>query len=140
MRSRVAPVSPRRRMPWLAAAVVLLGAVAARRVDRLTLEAVDFLELPITGTVDGTTNDGSLARVNVLRQEPGGTGRLFINDLNGPVYIYDKKTRALTKYLDFNGRQTRPGLLDRLTFENGFANGFVSFQFDPDYRSNGRFY
>ena len=29
--------------------------------------------------------------------------------LNGPLYILDKKTKELTAYLDFNGRDDRPG-------------------------------
>ncbi len=107
----------------------------------LTLELVDYFALPITGKLDGTgQTDGMLARVNSLREEPGPTNRFFLNDLNGPLYILDKKTKTLTTYLDFNGRDGRPGLFHKLAFEVGFANGLVSFQFDPEYRSNGTFY
>ena len=31
-------------------------------------------------------------------------------------------------------------MFDKLAVENGLASGFISFQFDPDYASNGRFY
>src|SRR4029078_835397 len=94
----------------------------------------------MTGSTTGTGNAGSLARINMLREEPGGAGRFFVNDLNGPLYILDRKTRAFTTYLDFNGRDTVPGLFDKLPIDAGFANGFISFQFDPDYRRNGKFY
>ena len=107
----------------------------------LTLEITDYVELPITGARDGKGQTNSLlARVNALREEPGGSNRFFITDLNGPVYILDKATRARTTYLDFNGRDGHTGLFHRFAFEAGYANGLVSLQFDPDYRRNGRFY
>ena len=81
-----------------------------------------------------------LARVNSVREEPGGSGRLVITDMNGPIYVFDRKTKALTRYLDFNGRDERPGLFDRLLYDPGFSSGVSQFQFDPDYRRNGKFY
>jgi hypothetical protein len=106
----------------------------------LTIRVTDFAALPMTGTVDGVGNDGSLARVNFLREEPGGAKRLFVSDLNGPLYILDKETKTFTIYLDFNGSDPHTGLFDRLPITTGFAGGFISFQFDPDYARNGRFY
>ncbi len=84
--------------------------------------------------------DGMLSRVNTLREEPGGAGRLFVSDMNGPLYILDKDTRKFTPYLDFNGRDAQPGIFHRLVFEAGYGNGLAHFQFDPDYARNGRFY
>ena len=82
---------------------------------RLNLDLRDYLAFPITGKLDGTgQTDGMLARVNSLREEPGGASRFFVNDLNGPLYILDKKTKQLTTYLDFNGRDGRPGLFHKL--------------------------
>ena len=66
--------------------------------------------------------------------------RLFVNDLTGRLYILDRSTKAFTTYLDFDGRGTRTGLFDKLAVEEGLASGFISFEFDPDYASNGRFY
>jgi hypothetical protein len=107
----------------------------------VTLELKDFATLPITGNVDGAGQvDGMLARVNSIREEPGGAGRLFVTDMNGPIYILDKKTKALTTYLDFNGSGDRPGLFDRLLHDPGYSSGVSQFQFDPDYRRNGKFY
>jgi len=107
----------------------------------LTIEVKDFAELPITGTREASGQvDGMLARVNSIREEPGRPGRLFIADMNGPIYILDEQTKALTTYLDFNGRDERPGLFDRLFYEAGYSSGVSQFQFDPDYRSNGKFY
>jgi hypothetical protein len=117
----------------------LLPAVAS--AQQLTIELKDFVSMPITGKVDSTgQTDGMLSRVNGLREEPGGASRVFINDMNGPLYIVDKGTKKFTTYLDFNGRDTKPGLFHRFTYEAGYGTGFAHFQFDPDYARNGRFY
>ena len=117
------------------------AAMAAPPAPELTLELKDFVALPITGNIAGEGQvDGMLARVNSIREEPGGTGRLFVTDMNGPIYILDKKTKALTTYLDFNGSGDRPGLFDRLFHDPGYSSGISQFQFDPDYLRNGRFY
>ena len=119
--------------------MAMLALVSAQ--PSLTLEVADFATAPLTGSFSGGTgNPGSLARINFLRPEPGTSGRFWINDLNGPLYLFDPTTRAFTTYLNFNGRASAPGLFDRLPFAAGFANGLITFQFDPDYLTNGRFY
>jgi hypothetical protein len=122
--------------------VCAISAVPAAGISpSVTLEIRDYAAMPITGLVDGKgQTDGLLARVNSLHEEPGGAARLFINDLNGPLYVVDKATRTFTTYLDFNGRDGRTGLFHKLSFDSGFAGGLVSFEFDPDYARNGRFY
>lgn len=123
----------------LAAGLLVLLTAGPER--SLTLEIKDYAELPITGKLDGTgQSDGMLARMNSLREEPGGAKRFFINDINGPLYILDKATRNLTTYLDFNGREGHTGLFHKFVFETGWANGLLGLQFDPDYKRNGRFY
>jgi hypothetical protein len=108
-------------------------------VPRKKLDLVDYAQMPITGDPRGDLTRGLLARVNFLREEPGGR-RFFVNDLNGPLYILDKQTRQFTIYLDFNGLAGRPGLFQKLTFERNFATGLITFIFDPDYARNGVFY
>jgi hypothetical protein len=113
----------------------------ANALPELTLEITDYAALPMTGSPDGPGNNaGSLARLNVLREEPGGLHRFFVNDLTGPLYILDRKTRKATTYLDFNGRGARTGLFDKMPTDAGLASGFISFEFDPEYGRNGRFY
>src|SRR5438093_10332621 len=81
-------------------------------VAQATLEIKDFVVMPMTGKVDGKgSNELLLARVNTLREEVGGAKRLFISDLNGPLYILDKDTRKLTVYINFNGTEGWNGLL-----------------------------
>jgi mono/diheme cytochrome c family protein len=121
------------------------GTVTATRTSetaatpRPALELADYVQMPMTGEVAGENTRGELARVNFLREEPGGR-RFFVNDLNGPLYILDKQSKRFTTYLDFNGLAGRPGLFAKLTFERNFATGLINFIFDPDYVHNGVFY
>src|SRR6516164_1417570 len=109
--------------------------------SELTLEIKDFAAMPLTGAVDGPGNSaGLLARINFLRQEPGGKKRIFVNDLNGPLYILDNDSKKATPYLDFNGVAGHPGIFHRLAIDQLLASGFISFEFDPDYAHNGKFY
>ncbi len=103
----------------------------------LTLDIRDFATMPMTGAVDGKGEiQGLLARVNFMREEPGSEGkkRFFVNDLNGPLYILGKRDGKFTTYLNFNG------VFHRMPIDRGFANGFITFAFDPDYAHNGLFY
>jgi mono/diheme cytochrome c family protein len=112
---------------------------AAPVVSRKTLKLADYVQMPITGDPGGENTRGELARVNFLRDEPGGR-RFFVNDLNGPLYILDKQSKRFTTYLGFNGLAGRSGLFARLTFERNFATGLINVVFDPDYSRNGVFY
>src|SRR6185295_2376245 len=123
----------------LLATVTVAQTLAGDPAPRLRLQLQDYAQLPITGELDGQNTRGLLARVNFLRDEPGGR-RFFVNDLNGPLYILDKQTKKFTVYLDFNGAGGRPGLFPKFTFERNFATGLINFLFDPDYARNGVFY
>jgi len=112
---------------------------AVQPTPRLALEFQDYAALPITSDNTNTNTRAQLARVNFMRDEPGGR-RFFVNDLNGPLYILDKQKKTFTTYLDFNGRGGRPGLFPKFTFELNFATGLTNFILDPDYARNGVFY
>jgi mono/diheme cytochrome c family protein len=122
----------------LALAAARPGAVQPQPA-RLALELQDYAALPITADNTDTNTRAQLARVNYLRDEPGGR-RFFVNDLNGRLYILDKQTKQFTTYLDFNGAGGRQGLFPRFTFQRNFATGLTNFLFDPDYARNGVFY
>jgi mono/diheme cytochrome c family protein/glucose/arabinose dehydrogenase len=119
--------------------VTLVRLFAAQPTQRLALELQDYAALPITADNTNTNTRAQLARVNYLRDEPGGR-RFFVNDLNGRLYILDKQTKQFTTYLDFNGAEGRPGLFQRFSFKLNFATGLTNFLFDPDYANNGVFY
>jgi hypothetical protein len=127
---------------WITCAASFAAIANAGTPPEITIEIKDYVTMPMTGAVDGAGQVmGLLSRVNFLREEPGPSRkRLFVNDLNGPLYILDKETKKFTTYLDFNGREGHAGLFHKLPFENGFSNGFISFTFDPDYARNGKFY
>jgi hypothetical protein len=116
--------------------LVFLFAVNASA--QTTLELQDYAALPITGLVDGKTNyDALLARVSGFREEPGGANRLFVADLNGPLYVVDKNTKKSSVYLDFNGREGKRGIFHKLFYESGYGSGLNTLYFDPDYRKSG---
>ena len=121
-----------------AGAALLATGLSAQTPASLIVQ--DFITMPLTGSPTASGNPGALARVSFLREEPGDRGRFFISDLNGPLYILEKKSKAIATYLDFNGRGEKTGLFERLPYEAGYQNGFISFAFDPDYPRNGIFY
>ena len=108
----------------------------------LTIEIEDFVTMPITGKLVGaeTPNESSLSRVNAIREETGGSHRWFLPVVSGPIYIYDKNTKAFTTYLDFNGSGENRGLFKKFFTTTGFGNGINGFNLDPDYTNNGKFY
>jgi len=72
------------------------------------------------------------ARLNALQLAPDGSGRIFVNDLNGPFYVIDGAT--VSTFMDlgllFANLKTSPGL----------ASGFVAFALHPEFASNGLIY
>ena len=107
----------------------------------LTIEIKDYATMPLTGQAAGRGNAASLARIEALRQEPGkNRDRFFVNDVNGPLYILDRKTKQTVTYLNFNGTDGQSGLFHKLTTRSGNSDGFINFAFDPDYAHNGKFY
>jgi glucose/arabinose dehydrogenase/mono/diheme cytochrome c family protein len=120
-------------------ALTIARAFAVQPMPQLALELQDYAALPITADNTDANTRAQLARVNYLRDEPGGR-RFFVNDLNGPLYILDKQTKTFTKYLDFNGLAGRPGLFPKFTYARNFATGLTNVILDPDYARNGVFY
>src|SRR6266508_918376 len=133
-----------RRAPGILSAcfAVVLSAISTPiALAQATLTIEDYVVMPMTGRVDGkASNELLLARVNTLREEVGGANRLFISDLNGPLYLLDKATKKFTVYLDFNGNPGKKGIFRKLTIEQGYGNGLNGFYLDPDYAANGKFY
>ena len=145
----------RRRISLAVLALIVLGHAygPSPAAAQLTLNIENYAQAPLTGNINGSnSNSGTsayLARLNFMAEEPGvEANRFFVNDLNGPLYILDKSTRNFTQYLNFNGRDepdaeppiVRTGLFEEMNFSSGFANGFITFQFDPAYATNGKFY
>ena len=91
----------------------------------LRVEIEDAMQLPATSPAPPR------ARVNVLREAPDESDRIFVNDLRGPLYVLDDTTLHL--YLDLSAElplKTSPNI----------GTGFASFALHPDFESNGLFY
>ena len=58
--------------------------------------------------------------------------------MTGPIYI-STENEALTTYSISRERRSAR-LFDRLLHDPGYSSGVSQFQFDPDYRRNGKFY
>ncbi|HWB29946.1 MAG TPA: PQQ-dependent sugar dehydrogenase [Vicinamibacterales bacterium] len=121
-------------------ACFLVGGAVRPASAQIVLDVQDYAAAPITGKFGANGNASALARLNFVRPEPGSSGRWFANDLNGPLYIIDPVTHAFATYLDFNGRNGASGVFKRFSYAIDLGNGFVTFQFDPDYVHSGKFY
>ncbi|MEP6663039.1 MAG: PQQ-dependent sugar dehydrogenase [Verrucomicrobiota bacterium] len=105
-----------------------------------------FSSRTLTGVTYSPTNpiifSGQLSRINFLRSEPAdaplSASRFFACDLNRNLYIVDKtnalSTNAWTKYINFEE------VFPKFDNDPGFAGGLATFQFDPEYATNGIFY
>src|SRR5262249_4760471 len=58
----------------------------------------------------------------------------FVNDLNRNLYILDKTTKVFTAYINFEE------VFPKFDNDPGYSGGLVTFAFDPDYPTNGKFY
>jgi hypothetical protein len=109
----------------------------------VTVQLADYAAVPQSGVlINSTDNAVYVGRVNFLREEPGGgLNRFFVCDLNGRLYILDKSTKQFATYLDFQRNTAEApsgtGLFPAFTRAAGYANGLVTFQFDPEYRNGG---
>ena len=91
----------------------------------LRVEIEDVVQLP------ATASSPPLSRVNFLHEAPDNSGRLFANELRGPLYVI--RAGIIETYLDLSSEvplKTVPNI----------GTGFVSFTFHPEFASNGLFY
>lgn len=173
------PAPPARPRATFGIAALALALALPASAQTVAVRAFDWLRLPVSGnlSLSGSSLTGNptyLSRINFVRPEPGGSGRLWLCDLNGNLFILpaaastDLAARsdhlhalaaAGSPYLDFNGSTsghtndrtflpvadgtapaTPDGIFRRFIKQSGYANGLVTFQFDPEYPANGRFY
>jgi glucose/arabinose dehydrogenase len=80
----------------------------------------------------GDSLDG-WARINYLGEVPDGSGRLFVPDLNGKIYLVKDGTPQT--YLDA-GVEFAPHFLNT----KSLSSGLVFVAFDPEFAKNGLFY
>ena len=87
---------------------------------------VDFVEFASIPDIDG-----SPARMMRLVDEPG-TGRIFVNDMRGPIYSVSYDGRTVTEYIDINDPRWEVAVQSR-----GRERGFQSFAFHPQFGQPG---
>ena len=109
---------------WALPAASLAGTLTGPVVDADGGAAiVDVAAFPATGV-------SPLAGLNMVAEVPDGSGRLFVCDLRGPLYVLDGTT--LHTYLDASA-----------VFPDFFAiaaDGLIAFVFHPGFATNGLFY
>ena len=115
-----------------------LATSALAQSSTITFKLSDFAQAPLTGTtIAGALGNSSyVARINFMTEEPG-SDRVWINDLNGPLYFFDRTTKEFTQYLDFNKADTHTGLYGKLAYTLGYGGGFITFEFHPEYATLG---
>ena len=92
----------------------------------VSIDLIDFVQIP------ASSGSVPLARINLLKTSHDGSGRLFVNDLRGKLYvIHDGNVNV---YLDLEAEN--PNFID----QPGLGTGFGSFAFHPEFATNGNFY
>jgi len=88
--------------------------------------AVDFVEFAALPDIDGQP-----ARVMILVDEPG-TGRMFANDMRGPIYSVSYDGRTVVEYVDIDA-----GRWGVEVNSSGRERGMQSFAFHPQFGQAG---
>ena len=94
--------------------------------EGLAIELVDMFSFP---ELDGGTTG---IRLNMLRPVPDNSDRLFVNDLDGRLYVIDGNSTAV--FLDVDAA------FNRFVNSPGLGTGFGAFDFHPEFATNGKFY
>jgi len=95
---------------------------------------VDFVEFASIPDIDGAP-----ARMMRLVDEPG-TGRIFVNDMRGPLYTVSYDGATVTKYVDINDPDWEIAVQSR-SRERGFQSFAIHPQFgEPGTGGFGKFY
>lgn len=84
-------------------------------------------------TVPKSSNSKPFARINMMRELPDGSGRMAVNDLNGPFYFIPDSVE-INEYLNIKD------LFPDFQFTNGKGSGFGGFAFHPEFETNGKFF
>ncbi|HET6521545.1 MAG TPA: PQQ-dependent sugar dehydrogenase [Geminicoccaceae bacterium] len=92
----------------------------------LAVELVDLVEVP------ATAGSRPLARINTLYHADDGSGRLFVNDSHGPMYVIENGVLDPDPILDLRTDLPDSGFVIRAN-----EDGFRSFAFHPDFENRG---
>ncbi len=92
----------------------------------VTVTLLDVAQAPVT-----SGGARPLARLNLLQPSPDGTGRLFVNDMRGQLYVLEDGVLLTDPFLDVSS------VLGANFVSGGQQQGFSTFAFHPDYANPG---
>lgn len=100
----------------------------------LGLVLEEYAQLPKSDPTPAPTDARLMRhnRINYIGEVPDGSGRLYVPDLNGPLYLL--RDGEETRYLDVKAQF--PDFFSGRGMGSGF--GFVTFH--PEFATNGKFY
>jgi len=101
----------------------------------LALQVETFAVFPKSQPIPEPTDPRLMrtARINYLGELPDGSGRMFVPDINGALYLVTRGKPSV--YIDV-GKTFAPDFFSG----RGLGQGFAFVAFDPEFARNGRFY
>jgi glucose/arabinose dehydrogenase len=112
---------------------VIITAESCHHLKHSTQTTVVAKQLPDTAVRLQLVTDQIYCPVD-LRSAPDSSGRLFISQLQGKIWIMKNGKILPTPFLDISKKMVRP---DTATFDE---RGLYSMAFDPHFASNKKFY
>jgi glucose/arabinose dehydrogenase len=100
----------------------------------LGLVLEEYAQLPASAPTPAPTDARLMRhnRINYVGEVPDGSGRLYVPDLNGPLYLL--RDGEETQYLDIKAR------FPDFFSGRGMGSGFGFATFHPEFEDNGTFY
>jgi glucose/arabinose dehydrogenase len=101
---------------------------------RLGLVLEEYAQLPESEPTPEPTDPRLMRhnRINYIGEVPDGSGRMYVPDLNGPLYLIEDDQQHL--YLDIKER------FEHFFSGRGMGSGFGFVAFHPEFARNGKFY
>lgn len=97
--------------------------------SKLSVGLEEVVKIPDSGS---EKDENKAARLNLLSPPNDGSGRLFVNDMRGKLYVIVDRTA--TVYMDVKK------LVGKGFHDQSGQQGFSYFVFDPEFAKNGIFY
>lgn len=99
--------------------------------SKLSVGLEEIVKIPDSGRKE---DENKAARLNLLISPGDGSGRLFVNDMRGKLYVIVDRTA--TVYMDVKSKS----LVGKGFHDQSGQQGFSYFAFHPEFAKNGIFY
>jgi hypothetical protein len=93
--------------------------------SNLAIDLIEFARIP------ASDKSPPLARINFLFHAGDGSGRLFVNDMRGKIYVIRNGTILSNPFLDVGAARSP------YFFSEDAEHGLVTFAFHPDFAKKG---